>query len=82
MAEDEDSTKRARAGEGWYQRLQGAVKQLKREVLALYYAAQDPDVGFLPRAITIFIIACASPLRRNMASFQPANGWGMQVNVR
>jgi len=43
--------------------LKRAAKQLKRNVLALYYATQDPDVGWAPRVIAAFVLAYAlSPM--------------------
>lgn len=48
---------------GWYQRFKNAAKKTKREVLALYYAAQDPEVGWLPKGVTAIALAYAlSPL--------------------
>ena len=44
----------------WFKR---AARQLKRNVLALYYATQDPDVGWAPRVIAAFVLAYAlSPM--------------------
>lgn len=43
--------------------LQHAANQLKRSVLALFYASQDPSVGWAPRVIAAFVLAYAlSPL--------------------
>ncbi|KAL3146187.1 hypothetical protein ABBQ32_002894 [Trebouxia sp. C0010 RCD-2024] len=43
--------------------LKHAAKRLKRNVLAVYYATQDPDVGWAPRCIAGFALAYAlSPL--------------------
>ena len=43
--------------------LKRAAKQLKKNVLALYYATQDPDVGWAPRVIAAFVLAYAlSPM--------------------
>lgn len=48
---------------GWYQKFKNAVKKMKREVLAVYYAIQDPEVGYLPRAVAGVALAYAlSPL--------------------
>ena len=44
---------------GWYQGLVRRVKQLKRQVLVLYYAVQDPRVGCLPRALALAAVSCA-----------------------
>ncbi len=44
---------------GWYQGLLRRVKQLKRQVLVLYYAVQDPRVGCLPRALALAAVSCA-----------------------
>lgn len=35
----------------WCAKFKAAVKKLKREVLALYYASLDPTVGLLPKII-------------------------------
>ena len=43
---------------GWYHGLVKRVKELKREVLALYYAAHDPRVGCTPRALSLVAIGC------------------------
>ena len=48
---------------GWYQQFKNAVKKMKREVLAVYYAIQDPEVGWIPRAVAGIALAYAlSPL--------------------
>jgi len=48
---------------GWYQQFKNAAKKIKRDVLALYYATQDPEVGWLPKAVTAIALAYAlSPL--------------------
>jgi uncharacterized membrane protein YkvA (DUF1232 family) len=48
---------------GWYQQFKNAVKKMKREVLAVYYAVQDPQVGLLPRTVAAIALAYAlSPL--------------------
>ncbi|KAA6416528.1 MAG: putative membrane spanning [Trebouxia sp. A1-2] len=39
--------------------LQHAAKQLKTSVLALFYASQDPAVGWAPRVIAAFVLAYA-----------------------
>ena len=45
------------------QRLQDAAKALKREVLAMYYAMQDPRTPFLAKVIPFMVLAYAvSPL--------------------
>jgi uncharacterized membrane protein YkvA (DUF1232 family) len=36
---------------GWYQQFKNTVKKMKREVLAVYYAVQDPEVGWLPKVV-------------------------------
>ena len=46
---------------GWYQGLLRQVKQLKRQVLVLYYAVQDPRVGCVPRALALAAVSCAQP---------------------
>lgn len=44
-------------------RFKAAVKALKREVLALFYAMEDPSIGWLPRCLAVFVVAYAlSPL--------------------
>ncbi|KAK9823146.1 hypothetical protein WJX72_000606 [[Myrmecia] bisecta] len=49
--------------EGWYATLKRHAKALKRSVLALYYATQDPDVGWLPKFLAMFALAYAlSPM--------------------
>ena len=67
------------AGRTWYQSLVQRVKRLKREVLALYFAVQDPRVGCVPQALALVAVGCAhrvtasaldlpllmSPLRRS-----------------
>ncbi len=45
--------------QGWYQRFKNTVKKIKREVLAVYYALEDPEVGWLPRAVGILAISYA-----------------------
>lgn len=46
-----------------FAQLKAAVKALKREVLALYYASQDPDVGCLPKCLIALALAYVlSPL--------------------
>ena len=48
---------------GLFAWLQHAAEQLKRSVLALFYASQDPSVGWAPRVIAAFVLAYAlSPL--------------------
>jgi len=48
---------------GLFAWLQHAAKQLKRSVLALFYASQDPSVGWAPRVIAAFVLAYAlSPM--------------------
>jgi hypothetical protein len=48
------------ASSGCYRALVDWVKQLKREVLALYYAVQDPRVGCMPRALALIAVGCAN----------------------
>lgn len=44
-------------------RFKTAVKKLKREILALYYALEDPNIGILPRALAVLTVAYAlSPM--------------------
>lgn len=45
--------------QGWYQRFKNSVKKIKREVLAVYYALEDPEVGWLPQAVGILAISYA-----------------------
>lgn len=48
---------------GLYARFKAAVKQLKRDVLALYYAVHDPRTPFLSKLLPWLVLAYAlSPL--------------------
>ena len=48
---------------GYFAWLKQAAKQLKRSVLALFYATQDPDVGWAPKVIAVIVLAYAlSPM--------------------
>ncbi|KAL4440609.1 hypothetical protein ABPG75_003610 [Micractinium tetrahymenae] len=48
---------------GWWAAFNGAVKKLKRQVLALHYANQDPRTGLLPRIFILLALAYAlSPI--------------------
>jgi uncharacterized membrane protein YkvA (DUF1232 family) len=51
------------APRGWYARFQAAVKSLKHEVLALYYAIHDPRTPWTAKLLPWFALAYAlSPL--------------------
>lgn len=39
----------------WYQKLKAAAKKLKREVLAVYYAMQDPRTSFFAKIIPFMV---------------------------
>lgn len=48
---------------GWYARFKGAVRSLKREVLALYYALHDPRTPWACKLLPWLVLAYAlSPL--------------------
>ncbi|PRW05805.1 PF06803 family [Chlorella sorokiniana] len=49
----------AAAPPSWWARCKAAAKRLKREVLALHYAIQDPRVGWLPRLVALLALAYA-----------------------
>lgn len=52
-----------RPSRSWYAAFKGAVKKLKRQVLALHYANQDPRTGLLPRIFILLALAYAlSPI--------------------
>ncbi|PSC67632.1 hypothetical protein C2E20_8713 [Micractinium conductrix] len=44
-------------GGGWFAAFNAAVKRLKRQVLALHYANQDPRTGWLPRFFILLALA-------------------------
>ena len=47
----------------WWQWLNNKAKQLKQQAVALYYAMQDPQVGWVPRIIIVFALGYAlSPI--------------------
>lgn len=48
---------------GHFAWLKQAAKQLKRSVLALFYATHDPGVGWAPKVIAVIVLAYAlSPM--------------------
>lgn len=55
--------------------LKRAAKQLKRSVLALYYATQDPNVGWVPRMIAAFVLAYALSPMDLIPDFIPVLGF-------
>lgn len=58
-----DSEASPAASPGLYARFKAAVEALKMEVLAVYYALEDPSVGVAPRIIAVIALAYAlSPL--------------------
>ncbi|GBF94114.1 hypothetical protein Rsub_07101 [Raphidocelis subcapitata] len=64
---DEEAGPRSDGGqprrEGWYARFKGAVRSLKREVLALYYAIGDPRTPWACKLLPWLVLAYAlSPL--------------------
>ena len=52
------------SGQGkWWQWLRFKTRQLKQQAVALYYAMQDPRVGWLPRLFIVFVLGYAlSPI--------------------
>lgn len=47
------------APSGWYARFKAAVKKLKRDLLAVHYAVQDPACGWAPRLVAALALAYA-----------------------
>ena len=47
------------AAPGIYERFKAAIKKIKREILAVYYAVQDPAVGYWARLIAALAIGYA-----------------------
>jgi uncharacterized membrane protein YkvA (DUF1232 family) len=63
LDEAENSTAQPQANRSYMQRLKAAVRRLKHETLALYYAAHDPRTPWYARVLPVVAVAYAlSPL--------------------